>query len=256
MRAQIRWELEDPYNLLVFIFGFVMLGITFFSGLTSNDTVFMIAGPDEIIASESAKTLGLILPRLGTEEYTIFALTGALLVSLMLRYDRDTRVAKSIYSLPVRNHSVVLSKALSAMVLLFLASILPALLAFLYIHGDVPELMRRALFGEGFLAGYLLYWAMMVLYVVSLSALVAMLSPNTFAALLGSITLLYAPLVLKLRSLPPAVIDDAFFKAYTTQFYPSDRVAAFLDGSFYVGLLLPAVMLGVALILSEWRDVS
>ncbi|NJE60734.1 ABC transporter permease [Thermococcus sp. 21S7] len=256
MRAQIRWELGDPYNLIVFIFGFIMLGITFFSSLTGNDVVFMVTGPDGIIVSESAKTLGLTLPRLGTEEYTIFALTGALLVSLMVRYDRDTRVAKSVYSLPVRNHSVVLSKALSAMVLLLLASILPAFLAFIYIHGDVPDLIGRALFDEGFLAGYLLYWAMMVLYVVSLSALVAMLSPNTFASLLGSITLLYVPLVLKLRSLPPAVIDDAFFKAYTTQFYPSDRIAAFLDGSFHMGLLLPAVMLGVALILSEWRDVS
>ncbi|AEK73493.1 hypothetical protein GQS_07985 [Thermococcus sp. 4557] len=256
MRAQIKWELEDPYNLIVFIFGFIMLGITFFSGLTSNDTVFMIAGPDSVIVSESAKNIGLTLPRLGVEEYTIFALTGALLVSLMLRYDRDTRVAKSVYSLPVRNHSVVLSKALSAMVLLFLASILPAFLAFIYIHGDIPGLIGRALFDEGFLVGYLLYWAMMVLYVVSLSALVAMLSPNTFASLLGSITLLYVPLVLKLRSLPPAVIDDAFFKAYTTQFYSSDRIAAFLDGSFNVGLLLPVAMLGMALILSEWRDVS
>ena len=256
MRIQMKWELEDPYNLIVFMFGFIMLGITFFSGLTRNDVVFMVSGPDEIIVSESAKTLGLTLPRLGTEEYTIFALTGALLVSLMMRYDRDTRVAKSVYSLPVRNYSVVLSKALSAMVLLFLASLLPAFLAFVYIHGDIPSLIGRALFGEGFLAGYLIYWAMMVLYVVSVSALVAMLSPNTFASLLGSITLLYAPLVLKLRSLPPAVIDDAFFKAYTTQFYPADRVAAFLDGSFYTGLLLPVVMLGVALILSEWRDVS
>ncbi|KUH31914.1 hypothetical protein APY94_11375 [Thermococcus celericrescens] len=256
MRAQIRWELEDPYNLIVFMFGFIMLGITFFSGLTGNDMVFMIAGPDKIIVSESAKNIGLTLPRLGTEEYTIFALTGALLVSLMLRYDRDTRVAKSVYSLPVRNHSVVLSKTLSAMVLLCLASILPAFLAFVYIHGDIPGLIGRTLFGEGFLAGYLLYWAMMVLYVVSVSALVAMLSPNTFASLLGSITLLYVPLVLKLRSLPPAVIDDAFFKAYTTQFYPSDRIAAFLDGSFYMGLLLPVAMLGMALILSEWRDVS
>ena len=256
MRIQMKWELEDPYNLIVFMFGFIMLGITFFSGLTRNDVVFMVSGPDEIIVSESAKTLGLTLPRLGTEEYTIFALTGALLVSLMMRYDRDTRVAKSVYSLPVRNYSVVLSKALSAMVLLFLASLLPAFLAFVYIHGDIPSLIGRALFGEGFLAGYLIYWAMMVLYVVSVSALVAMLSPNTFASLLGSITLLYAPLVLKLRSLPPAVIDDAFFKAYTTQFYPADRVAAFLDGSFYMGLLLPVVMLGAALILSEWRDVS
>lgn len=256
MRAQIRWELEDPYNLIVFMFGFIMLGITFFSGLTSNDTVFMIAGPDSVIVSESAKNIGLTLPRLGVEEYTIFALTGALLVSLMLRYDRDTRVAKSVYSLPVRNHSVVLSKALSAMVLLFLASILPAFLAFFYIYGDVPNLVKKALLDEGFLAGYILYWVMMVLYVVSLSALVAMLSPNTFASLLGSITLLYVPLVLKLRNLPPAIIDDAFFKAYTTQFYPADRIVAFLDGSFYVGLLLPAVMLGIALILSEWRDVS
>ncbi|WP_297459046.1 ABC transporter permease [Thermococcus sp.] len=256
MKIQMKWELEDPYNLIVFMFGFIMLGITFFSGLTRNDVVFMVSGPDEIIVSESAKTLGLTLPRLGTEEYTIFALTGALLVSLMMRYDRDTRVAKSVYSLPVRNYSVVLSKALSAMVLLFLASLLPAFLAFVYIHGDIPDLIGRALFGEGFLAGYLIYWAMMVLYVVSVSALVAMLSPNTFASLLGSITLLYAPLVLKLRSLPPAVINEAFFKAYTTQFYPADRVVTFLDGSFYTGLLLPVVMLGVALILSEWRDVS
>lgn len=255
MRAQVRWELEDPYNLIVFMFGFIMLGITFFSGLTSNDTVFMIVGPDSVIVSESAKNIGLTLPRLGVEEYTIFALTGALLVSLMLRYDRDTRVAKSVYSLPVRNHSVVLSKALSAMVLLFLASILPAFLAFFYIYGDAPNLVKKALLDEGFLAGYILYWVMMVLYVVSLSALVAMLFPNTFASLLGCITLLYVPLVLKLRSLPPAIIDDAFFKAYTTQFYPADRIAAFLDGSFYVGLLLPAVMLGIALILSEWRDV-
>ena len=256
MKIQMKWELEDPYNLIVFMFGFIMLGITFFSGLTRNDVVFMVSGPDEIIVSESAKTLGLTLPRLGTEEYTIFALTGALLVSLMMRYDRDTRIAKSVYSLPVRNYSVVLSKALSAMVLLFLASLLPAFLAFVYIHGDIPDLIGRALFGEGFLAGYLIYWAMMVLYVVSVSALVAMLSPNTFASLLGSITLLYAPLVLKLRSLPPAVINEAFFKAYTTRFYPADRVVTFLDGSFYMGLLLPVVMLGVALILSEWRDVS
>jgi ABC-2 type transport system permease protein len=256
MRTQMKWELEDPYNLIVFMFGFVMLGITFFSGLTRNDVTFMVSGPDEIIVSEAAKTLGLTLPRLGTEEYTIFALTGALLVSLMMRYDRDTRVAKSVYSLPVRNYSVVLSKALSAMVLLFLASLLPASLAFVYIHGDVSSLIGKALFDEGFLAGYLIYWAMMVLYVVSVSTLVAMLSPNTFASLLGSITILYAPLVLKLRSLPPAVIDDAFFKAYTTQFYPADRVAAFIDGSFYMGILLPAVMLGAALILSEWRDVS
>jgi len=215
MRAQIRWELEDPYNLIVFMFGFIMLGITFFSGLTSNDTVFMIVGPDSVIVSESAKNIGLTLPRLGVEEYTIFALTGALLVSLMLRYDRDTGVAKSVYSLPVRNHSVVLSKALSAMVLLFLASILPAFLAFFYIYGDAPNLVKKALLEEGFLAGYILYWVMMVLYVVSLSALVAMLFPNTFASLLGCITLLYVPLVLKLRSLPPAIIDDTFFKSFT-----------------------------------------
>lgn len=256
MRTQMRWELEDPYNIAVFTFGFIMLGVTFLSGLSSNDVEFMAFGPDWAVVKSSAQTLGMLLPKLGTEGYSIFALTGALLASLMLRYDRDTGVARSVYSLPVRNYSIVLSKGLSAMILLFLASVLPAFLSFFYFYGDVPNLIRTALFSEGFLVGYLLYWTMMVLYVVSLSALMAVLLPNTFASLLGSITLLYAPIALKLRSLPPAVLHDAFFKAYTTQFYPADRIAAFIDGSFYVGLLLPVAMLGAALILSEWRDVS
>ncbi|ASJ11316.1 hypothetical protein A3L12_04180 [Thermococcus sp. P6] len=256
MRSHVKWELEDPYNIAVFMFGFIMLGITFFSRLTASAVEFMVSGPDQVVAVSSTNTLGMILPRLGTEGYSIFALTGALLVALMLRYDRDTGVAKSVYSLPVRNHLVVLSKWFSAITLLFLAATLSAFLAFIYVYGDVPGLIKRALLDEGFLAGYLIYWAMMVFYVLSLSALVAILLPNTFAALLGSITLLYLPLVLKLRSLPPAVIDDAFFKAYTTHFSPGDRIAAFINGSFYMGLLLPVVMLGAALLLSEWRDVS
>jgi ABC-2 type transport system permease protein len=201
------------------------------------------------------RALGLSFPRLAEDTYMILVITGALLSSLTLRYDKDSRLAMSIYSLPIRNYKVVLAKFIASFVLLFLSVIIPFFLTLVYTYGDAPDLLKGALFGEGFFISYFIFWLLACLYVISLSSLIAELSPNLFASLLGGVTLLYLPKILDIAYLPPAVLNSAFLTSQTAFDGVTQKILMLVDKAFVSCILIPLTLLGMTLLISEWRDV-
>jgi len=256
LKTQLNWELNDHLNLLVFMFGSILTGITFHIHLLERGINFSVNPPTiSQIFLESMRALGLSFPRLAEDIYTILVITGVLLSSLTLRYDKDTRLAMSIYSLPVKNYKLVLTKFIASFILLFLSVIIPFFLTLFYTYGDAPNLLKGALFGEGFFISYFMFWLLACVYVISLSSLIAELSPNLFASLLGGITLLYLPKILNITYLPPAVLNSAFLTSQTAFGSVAQKVLMLVDKAFVSCILIPLVLLGMTLLISEWRDV-
>ncbi|MDK2914947.1 MAG: type transport system permease protein [Thermococcaceae archaeon] len=254
---QLKWELEDPYVSLIFIFSLLMLGVAFYTKLFVVDVHDM---PPEL-TPQTARFQGEIntaylFPGLDDRSFVILALTGVLLSALTLRYDRDTRVAKSIYSLPVRNYEVVLAKFTTTFTVLFISSTTAALLAYIYAYGDTPGMIVGGMFSQRYLLLWLLYWLEAVLYVSAVSSFIALVSPNTFAAILGGTAALYIPPILGWDFLPPMVLTNGIGKAQTIFWDAGERLNTFLNTTFYPGILLPVILISATLIISEWRDVS
>ncbi|WP_054840403.1 hypothetical protein [Thermococcus sp. JCM 11816] len=197
-KEQLKWELEDPYVALIFVFSFLLLAVTFYTNLFDIDTNVMTMGGWE--RPGSTRPLGLpcffrdspispqrSLPLLGFSSHP---------------WPSDTTgtrgVAKSVYSLPpLRNYEVVLAKFIAVFVVLFLSAFSAALVAYLYSYGDSPTMIKEGMLGQRYLLIHILYWLEAALYVSSLSSMIAVLSPpGTFAAILGGITVMYVPEIL------------------------------------------------------------
>ncbi|NJE00333.1 ABC transporter permease [Thermococcus sp. JdF3] len=252
----LRWELEDPLNLAVFAFGFLLIGTSLFLRGIRVSNHFMVSPPSEdLIRTFSWRAMGISVPLLSDEVYTAFMLTAVLLSSLVLRNDRDTRFALSLYSLPVERKRLVLSKVLAVFIVLFTASFLPFILTVTYIFGDTGNFLLTAFLSKGLLPLYLLYWALAVLYAVAVSSLVALISPNTFVSIMAGLALLYVPYSLGASSLPPAVLNTAIFHAYTSGVSPSGWLSELVSSAFLSCVLLPVFLIALALYLAERRDV-
>ncbi|QDA30514.1 ABC transporter permease [Thermococcus indicus] len=250
------WELEDPLNLAVFAFGFLLIGTSLFLRGIRVSNHFMVSPPSEdFIRAFSWRAMGISVPLLSDEVYTAFMLTAVLLASLVLRNDRDTRFALSLYSLPVGRKRLVLSKVLAVFIMLFVASFVPFLLTVLYIFGDTGNFFLTAFLSKGLLPLYLLYWTLAVLYVVAVSSLVAMGSPNTFVSVMVGLSVLYLPHSFGVSSLPPAVLNSAIFHAYTSGVSPSGWSMELLSSAFLPCVLLPLFLIALTLYLAERRDV-
>ncbi|NJE62506.1 ABC transporter permease [Thermococcus sp. 21S7] len=252
----LRWELEDPLNLAVFAFGFLLIGTSLFLKGIRVSNHFMVSPPSEdFIRAFSYRTMGVSVPLLSDEVYTAFMLTAVLLASLVLRNDRDTRFALSLYSLPVGRKRLVLSKVLAVFVMLFVASFVPFLLTVIYIFGDTGNFFLTAFFSKGLLPLYLLYWTLAVLYAVAVSSFVAMGSPNTFVSVMVGLSVLYLPHSFGVSSLPPAVLNSAIFHAYTSGVSLSHWFGELLSSAFLSCVLLPFLLIAMTLYLAERRDV-
>ncbi|KUH32303.1 hypothetical protein APY94_10425 [Thermococcus celericrescens] len=252
----LHWELEDPLNLTAFAFGFLLIGTSLFIRGIRVSTHFIAFPPSEdIIRASSWRTMGISVPLLSDEVYTAFMLTAVLLASLVLRNDRDTRFALSLYSLPVERKRLVLSKVLAVFIMLFTASFLPFILTVTYIFGDTGDFLLTALLSKGLLPLYLLYWALAVLYAVAVSSLVALSSPNTFVSVMAGLSVLYLPHSFRISSLPPAVLNSAIFHAYTSGVSPSGWFMELLSSAFLSCVFLPFFLIALALYLAERRDV-
>ncbi|GAB6135947.1 ABC transporter permease [Thermococcus prieurii] len=257
VRKQLVWELEDPYISLIFIFSFILLAVTFYTELFKINTAFMPMGLNRATVDYyGAKTLATLFPGLSKEAFVVFSFTGVILASFLMRYDRDTGVARSVYSLPMRNYEGVLAKFLAVFIVLFISAFSAAFFAYLYAYGDSPRMIVRGLFGQRYFLLHLLYWFEATFYVSSVSSLIALLCPTTFAAILGGIAVMYVPGVLGWGFLPPDVLNSALIKAYFLFGGPGERVSTFFNRTFYAGLFLPLVAISLALIISEWRDVA
>ncbi|KUH31244.1 hypothetical protein APY94_12675 [Thermococcus celericrescens] len=255
VKEQLKWELEDPYVALIFVFSFVLLAVTFYTNLFSINANVMPMGL-EMARGQAAAGTAMLFPGLSDKSSTIFAITGVLLASLTIRYDRDTRVAKSVYSLPIRNHEVILAKFITVFTVLFLSAFSAAFVAYIYAYEDSPGMIKEGMLGQRYLLIHLMYWLEASLYVSALSSLIALLSPGTFASILGGITVMYIPEILDWDFLPPRILNDGLVKAHAVFWDPGEKLSVFFNTTFYAGLLLPLVVLSLTLVLSEWRDVS
>lgn len=199
--------------------------------------------------------MGITVPLLSDEVYTTFMLTAVLLSSLVLRNDRDTRFALSLYSLPVGRKKLVLTKILTVFIMLFTASFLPFILTVTYIFGDTGDFILTALLSKGLLPLYLFYWALAVLYAVAVSSLVALASPNTFVSIMAGLALLHVPFSLGISFLPPTVLNLAIFHAYTSGTSTSGWVSELASSAFISCVLLPLFLIRLTLYVAERRDV-
>ncbi|MCD6558742.1 MAG: ABC transporter permease [Palaeococcus sp.] len=256
MIKHIKWELDDYLNLSIFAFGFILLGVTLHVQALKGGPSFTVSPPEpEKLLHNSIIAMGISLPRLEGDSFIILALTGTLLASLILRYEKDSRVAMSIYSLPTKNCELVGAKIISGLILLILATIIPHFLASVYTYGDSPNLLKAALIDEGFLGLYVVYWFLASFYIIAVASFVAELSPNTFASILGGILVFYLPLVFNLSYLPPEILNKSFLIAVAKGTGAVNRLLLFLKSTFIPCLLVPMISIVLTLLAGEWRDV-
>ncbi len=181
--------------------------------------------------------------------WTLAGFLILLLGALTFRYDRDSGVAKSVYSLPYSNDEIFGIKLISLLIYGFLMLLLPfayvAITTYASIAGYLPEITSR------FLSDALLLVAFLVLYLIAVATLVSLASPpNAFLAFMAGFAVIYAPKILGNSSMPPALFINALHLCGSTDF--NVFKAAYLE---WGGIVVPIVIFLLSWVLIRRRDV-
>ncbi len=251
LETLVSWEFNDIIKNILFLSGLVLLGMSmkraimyvgYVSGFASGAEIRLF-GP-----SSASGTSGSIHGMLYLSDvWTLMGFLVLLLGALAFRYDRDSGVARSIYSLPYSNTEIFGVKLLSILVYSFLMVLLPfayvTITSYASIAGYIPAITSN------FLRDALILVAFLVLYLVAVATVVSLASPNAFLAFMVGFTVIYAPKILGLGSIPPALFTYALNRCGSTDFTP------FTVQYLGWGIVVPLLLLGVSLFLVERRDV-
>lgn len=251
LKTLLKWEFNDVIKNVLFLFGLVLVGmsmkksimdVNYIPGFASG-TEIKLFGPSLAhgVAGEIHGMLYL------SDVWTLMGFLTLLLGALSFRYDRDSGVARSIYSLPYSNTEIFGVKLLSILVYSVLMILLPfayvTLTGYTSIAGYLPEVT------SGFMSDALIIVLFLILYLVAVATLVSLASPNAFLAFMVGFTIVYAPKILGLESIPPALFTYALHRCGSTDFTP--LTAQYLGW----GIAVPLLLLGAALVLIRRRDV-
>ena len=254
VRTQLEWELNDPLKLAVFLFGFLLAGLAFFKAVLGMGATGML----DPFSQESAVHYAGIIPRLALpvlsqEAYSVLVFVAVMLSSLSIRGEMDSLAALTVYSLPIRKWKLFLTKFASVLVLTALSFVVPYFLAVGYVLSGSPSLLDGIL-GDGVWVNILAFSLIAVFYAVSVSIFIALLSPNSFASILGGLAVLYVPVILGVSSLPPFNISAAMSSYLTSVAYGVGHTGNVYGSVVGVGFFIPSALLAVSVILSERRD--
>ncbi|WP_457750472.1 hypothetical protein [Thermococcus sp.] len=251
LKTLVKWEFNDVIKNVLFLSGLVLVGLSmkkaimgvgYTSGFASG-TEIQLFGPSH--ASGTSLAIHDILCL--TDVWTLMGFLTLLLGSLAFRYDRDSGVARSIYSLPYSNTEIFGVKLLSVLVYATLMIFVPfayvVVTSYASIIGYIPAITAP------FLKDAIILTVFLVLYLVAVATLVSLASPNAFLAFMIGFTIVYAPKILGIESIPPALFVNALTRCGSTGFMP------FAAKYIGWGIVVPVIFLGVAVLLIRRRDV-
>ncbi|ASJ09410.1 hypothetical protein A3L11_09280 [Thermococcus siculi] len=246
MKEVLRWELRSPLNLAMTSGGAVLVGLVM-------KRYYMTWSTSSHGAPSGVEMLGSVFRDAFTGDvYLLLALLVPFLVTLAVRLERDEGVALSVYSLPVSRVRILLAKFLAAFLLLLIFVFSVHLLVFTLHFAATPEAVAEVLKVQTIPMAF--FYLSALLFMVSVAAVVAIASPNTYISIFGGFVLLY---------LPEFVGADWFWllkwrDALTN--YKWATISLSMDPVFgreflRVTLLPALILVAIYLIIGNWRDV-
>ncbi len=251
LKTLVRWEFNDVIKNVLFLSGLVLVGMSmkrammhvgYISGFASG-TEIQIFGPSSAIGTSLTINGMLYL----SDVWTLMGFLILLLGALTFRYDRDSGVARSIYSLPYSNTEIFGVKMLSILVYSFLMVLLP--FAYVMVTGYASIAGYLPAITSNFLRNALLLTIFLILYLVAVATLVSLASPNAFLAFMVSFTVVYAPKILGIENIPPTLFIYAISRCGSTNFTPF--TVRYLSWS----ILVPLALFAFSWILIRRRDI-
>ncbi|ALV62990.1 putative membrane protein, conserved [Thermococcus sp. 2319x1] len=202
----VKWEASDPIRSLIFLVGFVLFLISFKSS-TYNAPFGASTSMDYV--SQNLWTIYFFM--FSSDSYLILVSTSILISTIGVRYERDTKFALSVVTLPLKKWKILLVKFLMGVAFSYTALFGSYLLVLVYSFSDIPRLFKESLMMNHTLLYVAVFFLFVSLYVSSISYLVSIIAPNTFAAFLLGIVFLYLPQFMGLLSLPPICLYGHLF---------------------------------------------
>ncbi|ASJ07333.1 ABC transporter permease [Thermococcus pacificus] len=246
MKEVLRWELRSPLNLAMTSGGAVLIGLVM-------KRYYMTWSASSHGGPYGVDILGSIFRDAFTGDvYLLLALLVPFLVTLAVRLERDEGVALSVYSLPVSRVRILLAKFLAAFLVLFIFVFSVHLLLF-YLHfADTPKAVIGVLKVQAIPMAF--FYLSALLFMVSVAAVVAIASPNTYVSIFGGFVLLYLPEFLGAGWFWLLKWRDALGNyKWATISLSMDPVFGW---EFIKASLLPALVLtALYLLVGNWRDV-
>jgi len=251
LKTLIRWEFNDVVKNVLFLFGLVLVGMSMKQSVMEVDYSVGSASGVEVRlfgASLSHGVAGKIQAMLyQTDVWTLMGFLVLLLGALTFRYDRDSGVARSIYSLPYSNAEIFGVKLFSIHTYSFLMLMVPFVYVVFTSYASIAEYLRDIV--AGFIGNILIIILFLILYLVAVATLVSLALPNAFLAFIGGFAIVYVPKALEIESVPPLLFINALHRCGSTDFSPLSLQ--------YIGwgVGVPVALLGAALVLILRRDV-
>ncbi|NJE04594.1 hypothetical protein E3E36_00205 [Thermococcus sp. M36] len=246
-----RWEMNDTIKSVLLIFGIslagmsmkqVLMGVSHYTGFASGTEIQLFG------ASNAGGILTSIQELLSLDDvWTLLSFLVLLLGALTFRYDRDSGVARSIYSLPYSNTEIFGVKLLSLLIYGFLMVLLPFVYVTLTTYASIAGYLTEIT--SSFIGDALTLVVFLVLYLIAVATLVSLASPNAFLAFMVGFALIYAPRVIGTSEIPPQLFIDAIARSGSADFTP------FTVHYLGWGLLVPAILFAVSWVLIRRRDV-
>jgi len=246
-----RWEMNDIVKNVLLFFGILLVGMAMKRSLMSVSSSVGFASGTEIQLFSASKASGVSTSILGMlsldDAWTLLSFLILLLGALTFRYDRDSGVALSVYSLPYSNTEIFGVKLLSLLIHGFTMVLLP----FAYVTVTTYASMVGYLPGitSGFIDDALALVTFLVLYLIAVATLTSLASPNAFLAFMLGFAVIYAPRVTGVSKLPPQLFINAISRSGSTDFTP------FTVQYIGWGLLVPMALFVLSWVLIRGRDV-
>ncbi|MCD6559262.1 MAG: ABC transporter permease subunit [Palaeococcus sp.] len=229
MKTLFKYEVQEPIKLYI---------LTFFSILVSAvHKVFLLKQMGQFISSSPLFPLPRFfvdMAQFNGPLYFLAAIFIPFIVALSVREERDEGTALSIYALPYSKKAILTIKFISNFLLLVSCFFVVHVLVFFLHFSETPEAAFKSLLaGAPFL---LLFYAVVIFYMLSMSSFIAVSSPNMYVAILVSFLILYLPALIGIRTLLPMTSD---FLGVSRILFP-----------------LSLVSFAAYIIMGNWRDVK
>ncbi len=246
-----RWEMNDVVKNVLLLFGILLAGMAMKQSLMDVSSSTGSAYGTEIRLFGASKALHVSLNIHDllhlSDVWTLLGFLILLLGALTFRYDRDSGVARSVYSLPYSNTEIFGVKLLSLVIYGFTLALLPfayvSLTTYASIAGHLPEITSR------FIGDALVLVAFLVLYLMAVATLTSLAAPNAFLAFIIGFAVIYAPRVTGSSEIPPQLFISAISRCWNSDFTP------FTARYIGWGILVPLALFAISWILIKRRDV-
>jgi len=221
MRVFIRYELQEPTKLSILLFFSVLV--------SAAHKVFLLKQAGQVLSTYPLFPLPELfvdMAQLNTPFYVLASLMASFIVGISARTERDLGVALSIYALPYSRRAILTAKFFSNFLLLVMYSLAIHILVFiLHFSGTLEGALGALTAG---IPSLILFYAVFMCYIVSISSFIAISSPNTYVAILASFLALYFPVLANIGWLVPTIGTDL----------NALKTPAFLSVIFFIAYIL------------------